>query len=326
MRALRQLVFLLIIILPLSLPPAHAADAPLEKITVAQFGKEKFLLYMPLYVAMEEGIFAKNGLDVDLKFAGNDDQIFAAVIGGSAQFGMGDPVFTAISHDKGGPGKVVAMMITKLPLGGVTNKDKVPRIDKPEDLGGLRVSSFPEPSTTYTILTELKRTHNLDLSIVQAPFGGQIPLLETDKVDIAFDIEPTVSVTEDKGYRVVANLADWADPQAITGVTTTEDYIKSHPETVQKVVASLQQAVDLIYSSPQTSYDVGKKLYPNLSEKVIKAAVDRMLAMDIYPRSVSVAGDLWQRSLKTRLDSGELKKPQATEVAVDNSFALKAQK
>src|SRR3984957_8398783 len=93
---------------------AHAQNAQSEKVTIAQFGKERFLLYLPLYVAMEEGIFAKHGLDVDLKFAGNDDQIFATVISGQAQFGIGDPVFTAISHDKGGPGKVIAMVITNL--------------------------------------------------------------------------------------------------------------------------------------------------------------------------------------------------------------------
>jgi ABC-type nitrate/sulfonate/bicarbonate transport system substrate-binding protein len=68
-----------------------------EKVVIAQFGQAKFLLYLPLYIAMEEGLFAKRGMDVSLKFAGNDDQIFAAVLGGSADFGMGDPVFTAIS-------------------------------------------------------------------------------------------------------------------------------------------------------------------------------------------------------------------------------------
>jgi ABC-type nitrate/sulfonate/bicarbonate transport system substrate-binding protein len=35
-----------------------------DKVVIAQFGKEKFLLYLPLYVAMEEGLFLKRGLEV----------------------------------------------------------------------------------------------------------------------------------------------------------------------------------------------------------------------------------------------------------------------
>ena len=305
-------------------PPAFAQNASPEKVTIAQFGQERFLLYMPLYVAMEKGLFAKHGLDVTLKFAGNEDQIFAAVISGAAQFGMGDPVFTAISHDKGGPGKVVAMMLTNLAISGVTNEDKIHAINAPKDLGGLRVSSFAEPSTTYTLLKEIKRKDSPNLSIVQAPFGGQIALLEAGQVDIATDIEPSISIAEDKGYRVVFDLSAFSDPQAITGITTTEDYIQTHPQTVQKVVDALQEAVTLMYSNPSVSYEVGKKIYPTLSDKVIHAAVDRMLKEKMYPRSIEVTDSLWQRTLKTRLDSGELKKPQATSVAVDNSFAVQA--
>ena len=297
-----------------------------EKITIAQFGKERFLMYLPLYVAMEEGLFAKRGLDIDLKFAGNDDQVFATVISGEAQFGVGDPVFSAISHDKGGPGKVVAMMITRLGLSGVTNKSNVPVIRTAKQLDGLRISSFPEPSTVFTQISALKQDHNLNTQIVQAPFGGQMALLETDSVDIAVDIEPNVSIFEDKGYRVVFDMSPWVDEQAITGITANEDFIKKNPQTVQKIVDALQEAVTLLYSKPEVAYRTGKKIYPDLSYKVIHNAVDRMVKGDMYPHSVAVPEDMWQRTLKTRLDSGELKNPQATNVAVDNSFALKAGK
>jgi NitT/TauT family transport system substrate-binding protein len=313
-------------LIPLAISHRAIAQSQHEKVTIAQFGKERFLLYLPLYIAMEEGLFANNGLDVDLKFAGNDDQIFAAVISGQADFGMGDPVFTAISHDKGGPGKVVAMMLTKLGLSGVTNESKIHTIKTPQDLEGLRVSSFAEPSTTYTLLSEIRKKDHVNLQVVQAPFGGQIALLEAEKVDIATDIEPSISIAEDKGYRVVFDLSALSDPQAITGITTTEDTIKNRPQTVQKVVNALQEAVNLMYKNPQVAYEVGKKIYPNLSDKVIHAAVDRMLHENMYPHSIAVTDDLWQRTLKTRLDSGDLKKPQTTDVAVDNSFALLAQK
>jgi len=325
MRFIRILA-LLLATLSLAAPSLPQAADGLEKVTVAQFGKERFLLYLPLYVAMEEGLFKKHGLDIDLKFVGNDDQVFAAVMSGQAEFGVGDPVFTAISHDKGGPGKTVALMITRLGLSGVAKNPDLKPIKSPHDLNGLRISSFPEPSTTYTLLNQIRHEQNIDLKIVEAPFGGQIALLEAGQVDIAVDIEPSISIAEDKGYRIVFDLSPFTDPQAITGITVMEDTIKKHPETVQKFVDALQEAVDLIYSHPDVAYSTGRKIYPGLSEKVVQAAVGRMLRAHIYPSFVVVTDDLWQRTLRTRLNSGELKNPQSTDVAVDNSFALKAQK
>ncbi|MGD9650637.1 MAG: ABC transporter substrate-binding protein [Dongiaceae bacterium] len=295
-----------------------------QKVTVAQFGKERFLLYLPFYIAMEEGIFKKNGLDVELTFAGNDDQIFAAVIGGSAQFGMGDPVFAAIAKEKNGPGKVVAMMITKLGLSGYTNNPNISEIKAPQDLQNLRVSTFPKPSTTYTIMTELIAKNNLNTQLIEAAFGAQMATLESGKVDIAVDIEPTVSIAESKGYRVVLSMAPFMEPQAITGITTTETVIQKNPDTVQRLVSSLQEALTVLHTQPDVARNVAQRLFPNLGKEVIDAAYKRMIKEAMYPQHVLIDDILWQRTLKTRLDSGELKTPQATDLAVDNRFAERA--
>ncbi|MCB0319199.1 MAG: ABC transporter substrate-binding protein, partial [Bdellovibrionales bacterium] len=298
-----------------------------KKIVVSQFGKEKFLLYLPLYIAMEEGLFLKRGIEIDLRFVGNDDQIFASVISGDALFGVGDPVFAAISREKGGPGKIVASMITKLGLSGYTNNTQIPNIIAPQDLKGLRVSSFPAPSTTYTLLSEFIKLNELDktgTSIVQAGVGAQLAALEAGDVDIAIDLEPSVSIAESKGYRVNFSLDKFTESQAITGISTLESTINDHPEVVQKIVSGLQEALILLHKDRNICLNVAQKLFPNLGIKVIENAVERMLSAGMYPKTAKMEDSNWQRTLKTRLDSGELKKAQATEFTVDNSFAEKA--
>ncbi len=299
-----------------------------ETIKISQFGKEKFLLYLPLYVAMEEGYFERNGLKPELIFAGNDDQIFATVISGEADFGVGDPVFTAIAAEKGLKAKTVALMITNLGLSGYTNKSNVPEIKKAGDLAGLRIGSFPAPSTAYTLLSEMKNKHPdlKDMQVVEGAFGTQLAMLEADKVDIAVDLEPTVSQAESKGYRVVFPMTPFIEQQAITGLMTTDKMIQSKSETVQKTVLSLQQAIDAIYKDQDIAYRVGQKLFPQLGQDVIHRAVDRMMKNAMYPRSIIIDNTYWQRTLKTRLDSGDLKKPQETSEAVDNRFAQEALK
>ncbi len=323
----KVLLFGMLVILSVSsCQKGTESSEKLQKVRIAQYGKAKFLLYLPLYVAMEEGLFKKRGIDVDLIFAGNDDQIFATVISGEAEFGVGDPVFTALASEKGIEAKTVAMLITNLGLTGYTNKPEVPEIKNPRDLKGLRVGSLPEPSTTFTLLSELKRNYPelSHMEIVQGAFGTHLAMLEAGRVDIAVDLEPTVSEVEEKGFRVVFPMTPFIERQAVTGLTTTAETIGGNPKLVEDVVASLQEAVSLIYSNKETSYNTAKKLFPNLSDKVIQNAVDRMMKDAMYPESLVVDDKLWQRTLKTRLDSGELKSPQATSISVDNTFATKA--
>ncbi len=323
----RSVLSLLAIQVALICPSVAQTASSKERVVIAQYGKEKFLLYLPLYVAMEEGLFSKRGLEIDLRFAGNDDQIFATVISGSAQFGVGDPVFAAISREKGGPGKIVAMMVTRLGLSGYTNKATVPDIVNAQDAKGLRIGSLPAPSTMYTLLTEFVRNNELEgTKIMQAAIGAQLAALEAGTVDVAVDLEPTVSIAESKGYRVNFPFDRFTETQAITGISTLESTIQKRPDLVQKIVSGLQDGLNLMHSDSEAPLRVAKKLFPNLSDDVIKKAVRRMLDQAIYPRSVKVDNAYWQRTLKTRLESGELKKPQAIDVAVDNTFADEANK
>src|SRR4051812_37621808 len=75
--------------------------APTDRRThvrVAQFAD--VFLYLPLYIAEDQGFFGKNGVKVDITSTGGDDKTFAAVLSGDAQFGVADPTFVAIAAAK----------------------------------------------------------------------------------------------------------------------------------------------------------------------------------------------------------------------------------
>ena len=291
--------FLTILVLLAGLLTVNVTQAEtLEKVTLAQFGQSKFLLYLPLYIAQEEGFFAQQGLDVDLKFAGNDDQVFAAVMSGSVNYGMGDPVFTAIAAEKGGAAKTVAMLITNLALAGYTNQASIPVITKAEQLAGLRIGSFPAPSTSYTVLDGLKRHTPAMAStqIVQGAMGTQLALLEAGKTDIATDLEPAVAQAESRGYRVILNLKNYTPPQAVTGLIVRQDTIDHHADQVQRMVNAMQQAISAMYRDPTIAYRTAQKLFPDLGKDITKRAVDHMLHDAMYPTSVVVPDDYWQRT------------------------------
>src|SRR3984957_7583943 len=80
--------------------PALAADLKTVRFSEAVHN----LGYINLYVGMHSDIFKKNGLDMQVSAAGGDTQTFAAVLGGSADFAIGDATMAVISRENGGPG------------------------------------------------------------------------------------------------------------------------------------------------------------------------------------------------------------------------------
>lgn len=303
-------------------------NANQKDITVAQWGQEKYLIYLPFYVALEKGFFKDEGLNISIKYSGNDDQVFATVLSGDAQFGIGDPVFTAIARERGAKGKVIASIVNGVAIWGVTNKNLEP-IETLDDLAGLRVGTFPEPSTNYALMkkTILKGGEKLkNTKIVQAPIGSQLALLENGSADIAMELEPGTSIAESKGYKIVYSSSKFYGPFSFTGLTTTEEYINKNTETVQKFVNAIEKALHFCYEHKSETIEIASSLFPNLEKEIVSNAVNRMLTHKTIPEHAIITDEAWQKALQIRVDIGDLKELKPTIDAVDNKFANTALK
>lgn len=297
------------------------------EITIAQWGHAKYLIYIPVYIAQEKGFFAEEGIETKIKFSGNDDQTFATVIKGEAQFGVGDPIFTAISREQGYPGKVVASIVDGVSLWGLTKNPDLKFINKTEDFANLTIGTFPAPSTTYTLVKKTIQKGGEALKntkIKEAPIGTQIALLEKGEADIVMMLEPGASQAENMGYRIVCSFPQVWGPFVFTGLTTTEDYINSHPDIVQKVVNALEKSVRFAHADYEGAVEVGVKVFPDLSKEVVSNAIKRMLIDKTIPEHVDISDEAWQKALQVRVDVGDLKKLQQTAESVDNSFAKRS--
>jgi len=301
------------------------AHAEVKHVRLAQFGQSKFLLYLPLYLAMEAGFLRDEGIEVSLVFAGNDDQTFAAMASGSTQFALGDPIFTAIAAERGFNAKAVALMIEKLAIYGFTNQERVPTIREPQLLSGLRVGSFPSPSTTYTLLSRMNLGVQPPMEIVQGAHGTQLGLLTAKRVDIALDLEPAVSIAESAGHRVVLDLARLTEPSAITGLMTTQRLIDQDPKLIQGMVSALQRAMDLLSEDKVRVAQISRAIFPDISAPIIEKAIDRLYSSSAYPKRVVIPEGHWRNAQAVRLERGDLKRIQPLEVAVDNRFALRGE-
>jgi NitT/TauT family transport system substrate-binding protein len=84
-----------------------------KEVTIAEYGS--LLIYLPLYIAQDKGYFDQQSVHVKFVDSGGDDKTFAALVSGSAQFGVADPTFTAIAREKGQRAVVVGKFARRSP-------------------------------------------------------------------------------------------------------------------------------------------------------------------------------------------------------------------
>lgn len=281
------------------------SGSDLADVTVAQWGSEKYLIYLPLYVAQERGFFADHGVSVTVEYSGNDDQVFAKVLRGDAQFGVGDPIFTAVSRQRGAEGVVLASVVDRVALWGISTSDQT--IERPADFSGLRVGTFPRPSTNYTLMRNtLAQDSVVDARVVEVPIGSEIALLESGGADIVMLLEPAASIAESNGYHVVTSFPELWGAFTFTGLTSTEQIVDQDPEVARAMIAGLQDAVDFIYSETDQTVDLAATLFPSLDRGVVTQAVQRMIDDQTIPRDVGISEEAWLNSIRTRQEVGDI--------------------
>jgi len=116
-------ILLAALIATLSVPLAAAAVQAQQpekiKITVPTVST----IFYPLYYGQDKGIFAKEGLEIEIISTNGDGPDVDAVISGSAQFSISTPNRLFTSFDQGKPLKAIGMLARRMAIDCAMNKE-----------------------------------------------------------------------------------------------------------------------------------------------------------------------------------------------------------
>jgi NitT/TauT family transport system substrate-binding protein len=284
--------------------------------------------YINLYVGMHAGIFEKNGLKMNVTAAGGDTQTFAAVLGGSADFAIGDATMAQMSREAGGPGMVVGTVVQRAHYFGVS-KNLEPITD-PKEFAGLTIVTSPDPNTNYSVAKRMLENAGLvigtDTEILQVNPGTEIGAMLAGQADMAIAYQPSVASAVDQGAKVVFDFSTYVGPFCNTGIMVLPETIERDPEMVQALVTSFEEASRLTYSDPDYAKEVARLEFPDLPPEVVDAAIDAQLEYLIPAQSVVVKEDQWQNLIDMQIYLGNVKGTIPFDEIIDNSFAENAVK
>ena len=288
----------------------NGPSAPLKKVVVNE--ALRTILYLPLYHGIEEGFFRDAGLDVQVVTGGTATAAFAAMLSGEADFAQADPMYVPISREKGGETKVIAQVVARIAVWGVTMEKNVTDMSA-KTLSGKKISTHPQPMTawTYTVKTikDVGLEPDKDVQIIPGQPGTEIAPLLSGQSDFAMTLEPNVSKAVQQGAHIVLSYPKILGDQIFTGLMTREKYIVENRDLVVAVVRAYQRAMNDIRKRPEAAIASAKKYFPQLNEAVIRAAIQRMIDEDVLPKSVLVSEESWKKAIDVRVAIGDLKTP-----------------
>src|ERR1700737_2793724 len=152
---------------------ASPALADNKKVTLSQAFQS--VIYLPLYVAIDEGFFTQQGLDLTKETAGAPTVALSAVISGSAQFSIHGPEWTAIAASKGAPVNIIANVVNGAAVWIATTPDF--KFNSVKDLQGETVVTGMMPTTSTSLFLKLLKENGMDASsvkMIQVQLGSEI--------------------------------------------------------------------------------------------------------------------------------------------------------
>ena len=283
-----------------------------------------------LYIALDKGYFADEGLDVDIHPPADPSAVLQTVAAGRDDFGINYQTGVLIAREQGIP-VVSIMALVQHPLNSVMTL-KSSGIAEPKDLVGKTVGWPGIPDNEPLLDTMLKsQGHSLaDVELVNVGFD-LVAALIGEKVDAivgAYWVHESISATN-QGFELnIMRMEENGVPDFYELVlVANEDTIAKDPDLVQGFVKATMRGYQDAMADPQAAVDLLKRLRPEVDLAIEKPGVD--LLAPLWASSNGVFG--WQEEArwldfaKWMVSSGRLSESTDPMAAFDNSFVANAQ-
>ena len=225
----------------------------LQKITVCE--PVRGILWAPVYVALEEGYFEEEGLDVEITTV-QSDMPTAPVLADEAQFGLYGPEMICKFVAEGQDTQLIYTCTDTYPYSFFLGKD----VESIEDLKGTTVNGADSGSSPRAFVRSIINNAGLDadndVTYANMDNSAVIAALESGEVSATYASPELRAQLIDAGYDVTVDIYDKEVHQELLGSETYEmyivfgkkSYIEEKPEITQAFVNACYKGAQYLES------------------------------------------------------------------------------
>ena len=307
-----------------------STEEKLTKVTLNEVAHSIF--YAPQYVAIEEGYFKDEGLDLTLVTGFGADKTMTAVISGEADIGFMGAEASVYAYQEGATDAVVNFaQLTQRAGNFLVAREEMPDF-KWEDLKdkkvlGGRKGGMPEMVFEY-ILRKNGLDPQKDMVIDQSiDFGSTAAAFSGDtSSDFTVEFEPSATALEKEGAGyVVASLGVDSGYVPYTSYSAKTSYMEKNPEIIQKFTDALQKGME--YVQTHTPEEIARVIAPQFAETdldTVTTIVKRYYDQDTWKSNLIFEKESFELLEDILEDAGELKERVPYENLVTTEYAAKA--
>ncbi len=258
----------------LSLAGFSVAHAQMKEVTFIVVNN---LFSTPAFVAVENGYWAKAGLNVKIKLTASGSQVTKALQAGEAQFGHAALSTTTASARAGGnllkgvmPYYNDAEYVAK--AGGraiIGRKDRGIDANNPKTMEGKKIG-YLRGSTNDVYLRQWFHKHNLDISkstLVNIPVADMPISIVQGVVDAVAPWEPynAQAIRELGANAVVVSRGEAGLVSDVIGVVAHQDWIGKNYDLLEKFSIGIAQADQFIRQNPEKAAEIDTRYIDGLN-------------------------------------------------------------
>lgn len=281
------------------------------KINLAEVTRSLF--YAPQYVALEQGFFEEEGLEVELQTTWGGDTTMTALLSGGADIALvGSETSIYVYAQDSRDYAVNFAQLTQTDGTFLVAKEEYPKFTwddmKGKEFLGQRVGGMPQMVGEFVLKKHDIDPHT-DLILDQSVDFANIPsAFQSGNYEFVQLFEPTASVFEQEGQgHIIASFGEESGKVPYTVFMTKESYLEDNQENVEKFTRAIYRAQKWVAENDaSTIAEVIAPYFEDTDLDILTSSIERYKSQGSFAEDPFLDEEEWE-NLKTIMDeAGEL--------------------
>ena len=288
------------------------------------------VFYAPQYVAIANGFFEEEGLEIEMTTGQGADKVMTAILAGQSDIGLCGPEASIYVYNEGREDYVeVFAQLTKRDGSFLVSKNPTDKFSW-NDLKGKTVipgrkGGVPYMTFEYVLKqnginpeTDLVLDDSIQFDLMAGAFAG-------GNAEYVTLFEPTASMTEEqgKGY-VVASVGEASGEVPYTAYCAKKSYIEENSDIIEGFTRAVYRGQQWVKEhSAREIAEVIQDFFPDTTVESLEQSVQSYKGIDAWNENPILKEESFDKLQLIMTEAGELDQKAPYDKIVNNSYAEK---
>jgi NitT/TauT family transport system substrate-binding protein len=319
----------LVTALLMTMPLGCSESSELTRVRLNEVTHSVF--YAPMYVAINQGFFEEEGIELELTTGQGADKVMTALLSGQADIGFMGPEATIYVYNQGQEDYAVNFaQLTQRDGSFLVAREPDPDFNwektRNTTIIGGRAGGMPLMTLEYVLKNhgimpgdDVEVLTHIQFALMAGAFTGG----EGDYVTL---FEPVAAALEMEGLGfVVASVGEDSGLVPYTVFSARKSYMERNPDIVQRFTNAIYRGQLWVQAhSPEEIATAIEPSFPEVGLEVLTAVARRYKEIDAWAHSPVFTEESFSRLQDIMETAGELSKRAPYDTLVTNTFAEEA--